>query len=320
MTSTRPPLDPFQKLALATTASTYLLILVGGLVRAAGAGLGCPDWPRCFGSWIPPLNASQLPPEFDPSLFNPFHTWLEYINRLLGVSIGLLIVATLVAALRRHRAVAGILWPTVLATLLVGYQGWLGGQVVKSGLQPWMVTAHLVVALVIVSLLLYATVNAFFPAGRALPVLPVQRQTLARWGLALLLLSLTQVAVGTQVRSGIELVVREQPGLVRGEWLAQVGLMDMAHRELSLVVLLASAVLLWWLRRWERAEGPLIRAAWWVLGLAALQIALGVVLAYLNLPSAAQVGHLTVASLLLGANTLLILLASRLPVAESVEG
>ena len=76
----------FQKLALWTTAVTYFLILVGGLVRASGAGLGCPDWPRCFGSWIPPASAAELPPQFDASQFNRTLMWTEYLNRLLGVT------------------------------------------------------------------------------------------------------------------------------------------------------------------------------------------------------------------------------------------
>src|SRR4029453_2067836 len=68
-------LDVFQGLAPATTAVTYRLILVGGLVRASGAGLGCPDWPKCFGLWIPPASAAELPPEFDPSQFNQMLMW-----------------------------------------------------------------------------------------------------------------------------------------------------------------------------------------------------------------------------------------------------
>ena len=87
-------LTSFQRLALWTTATTYFLILVGGLVRASGAGLGCPDWPRCFGSWIPPASAADLPPQFDPALFNPTLMWTEYLNRLLGVTVGFLILAT----------------------------------------------------------------------------------------------------------------------------------------------------------------------------------------------------------------------------------
>src|SRR5207247_1836170 len=99
----RSRFSSFQRLALCTTAITYFLILVGGLVRASGAGLGCPDWPRCFGSWIPPASAAQLPPQFDPSLFNPTLMWTEYLNRLLGVTVGFLILATVVSAWRHRR-------------------------------------------------------------------------------------------------------------------------------------------------------------------------------------------------------------------------
>jgi hypothetical protein len=118
-------LSSFQRLALATTVTTYFLILVGGLVRASGAGLGCPDWPKCFGRWIPPSSAADLPPQFDPSLFNPTLMWTEYLNRLLGVTVGFLILATVVSAWRHHRHEPRILWTTLAALLLTGFQGWL---------------------------------------------------------------------------------------------------------------------------------------------------------------------------------------------------
>src|SRR5262245_12110213 len=124
----------FQRLALCTTAITYFLILVGGLVRASGAGLGCPDWPRCFGSWVPPASAAELPPQFDASLFNPALMWTEYLNRLLGVTVGFLILATVLSAWRHHRDHSGIFRATIAALLLTGFQGWLGGRVVASEL------------------------------------------------------------------------------------------------------------------------------------------------------------------------------------------
>src|SRR5499433_4476260 len=105
-------LSSFQRLALCTTATTYVWILVGGLVRASGAGLGCPDWPRCFGSWIPPTAAAELPPQFDPSLYNSALMWTEYLNRLLGVTVGVLILATVISAWRHHRNEPRILWTT----------------------------------------------------------------------------------------------------------------------------------------------------------------------------------------------------------------
>ena len=87
--------------------------------------------------------------------------WTEYLNRLLGVTVGFLILATAISAWRHHRRQPRILWTTIAAFLLTGFEGWLGGRVVAHELAAWIVTAHLIVALVIVQLLLYATVEAF---------------------------------------------------------------------------------------------------------------------------------------------------------------
>src|SRR6266704_1978678 len=187
-------LSSFQRLALCTTAITYLLILVCGLVRASGAGLGCPDWPRCFGSWVPPASAAELPPQFERSLFNPTLMWTEYLNRLLGVTVGFLIFATFISAWRHHRREPRIFWTTVAALLLTGFQGWLGGRVVANELSAWIVTVHLIVALVIVQLLLYATVRAWSKASE--PPSPFL--------ILLILATMIQIGLGTQVRGAID--------------------------------------------------------------------------------------------------------------------
>ncbi len=280
-------LSSFQRLALVTTGATYLLILVGGLVRASGAGLGCPDWPRCFGSWIPPASVADLPPGFDPSLFNPTLMWTEYLNRLLGVTVGFLILATVVSAWRHHRHEPRILWTTIAAFLLTGFQGWLGGEVVKHGLKPWIVTVHMIVALIIVQLLLYATVRTWRKDAR--PLSPLV--------LVLILVTLIQIGVGTQVRGAVDVALKS--GVARENALASVGFLDHFHRNSALVVL-AGALWVAWRSRVPWAN---VTAA-----LAALQVALGVVMAYVALAPAAQVGHLVVASLLLGSATVLLLI------------
>ena len=306
--------SPFQRLAIGTTAITYFLILVGGLVRASGAGLGCPDWPKCFGSWIPPASAAELPAQFDPSQFNQMLMWTEYLNRLLGVSVGLLILGTVVSAWRHHRNDPRILWSTIAALLLTGFQGWLGGRVVAHELAAWIVTAHLVVALVIVSLLLYATVTAFedqpegfdktFGGGR-----PSGLSILAT--AVLILFTLIQVAIGAQVRGHVDSAL--DASVPRSQALGTVGFLDGLHRNTALIVLVFTVLVAWVVWNGDTDRSGPKRWAAAVVALAVAQVALGVVMAYVSLAPAAQVAHLTTASLLLGAEMVLLLLLRRQP-------
>ena len=304
----------FPALSLATTLATYLLIAVGALVRAAGAGLGCPDWPRCFGQWVPPTSAAELPAGFDQALFDPVNTWLEYVNRLVGVVIGFLIFATLISAWRHHRKVPQIFWPATAAFVLVGVEGWLGGQVVAHGLHPGVLTAHMVLALVIVSLLLYAHLEARYraaPGRRTSDQVPAGQRLLGRLGLGLGVLVLVQVVLGTQVRGILQGL--EKAALPRAEWLPLGWWPDLVHRQFAVLVVAACASLLWLTRR--RAPGhPGLRLwAGAAVGLSAAQIAAGLGLAYLAVPPPLQVLHLALSSLLIGALSVYVFQAFRVP-------
>jgi cytochrome c oxidase assembly protein subunit 15 len=271
--------------------------------------------------------------------------WTEYLNRLLGVTVGLLIFATLISAWRHHRRTPRILWPTLAAFLLVGFQGWLGGVVVQQQLAAWIVTLHMVVALVIVSLLLYSTVYAFFaaasvqgqavrrvhardarpvPASRVpaastvpaspVPAAPTARPLLAWSTLALMALTLLQVILGTQVREGIDHAL--DAGIARVDALGSVGRFDMWHRDVALLVMVATAWVFWLVWARHRHELTLVRTTVVLGALVGLQILLGASMAYVALTPAAQVAHLTAASLLLAAETVLLLLARWLPPAD----
>src|SRR5262245_24687103 len=291
-------LSAFQRLALWTTTTTYFLILVGGLVRASGAGLGCPDWPRCFGFWIPPVSVAELPSKFDPSLFNPTLMWTEYLNRLLGVTVGFLILATAVSAWRQHRREPPIVLASGTALLLTVFQGWLGGRVVANALAPWIVTVHLIFALVIVQLLLYATVRAWgIAGGRPSPFL-----------IFLICVTMIQIAIGTQVRGAIDVAIRS--GLPHASALGSIGPLDHLHRSVALIVFAGSVLIV--IRLWAELlkQRTLLRWAFVMAGLATLQVALGILMAYVSLAPAVQVLHLGVASLLLGVETVLLLLGT----------
>ena len=310
LSAQRVKLDWFQRCALATTIGTYLLIAVGALVRAAGAGLGCPDWPRCFDRWIPPLTVEGVPPTIDPALFNFAKAWTEYVNRLIGVLVGLLIFATLILAIRYYRRSPRVLWPTVAAFILVAFEGWLGGQVVRSMLQPMVLTAHLVVALVIVSLLLYATVSAFFPPNGPGVALPVSRIWVGRAALAAGLLVLLQVGLGALVRGEVQMLA--ESGLPRADWISQLGPIDAIHRNFAVITAAAVVGVAWMAHAWIEPDRWLRRAAVVSVALVALQVAAGLALAYADFPRTMQVAHLWFASLLLGALTVMAMLAYRL--------
>ncbi|MEO1335223.1 MAG: COX15/CtaA family protein, partial [Myxococcota bacterium] len=303
-------LDLFQRSALATTMGTYLLIAVGALVRAAGAGLGCPDWPRCFGRWIPPMTAAEVPPQYDPALFNFANTWTEYVNRLIGAAVGLLIFATLVLAIRHYRRSPRVLWPTVAAFILVGFEGWLGGQVVRSMLKPMVLTAHLIMALIIVSLLLYATVSAFFPPDGPKVTLPEPRKWVGRAALAAGVLVLLQVAIGALVRGQVQLLA--EAGVARVDWIGQLGLIDVVHRNTAVLTTAAVIGVTWLAHRWVPTDRWLKGASSLAAALVVFQVVAGLALAYADFPRVMQVAHLWLASLLLGALTVVAMLAYRI--------
>lgn len=301
----RDPFLGFRRFALATIGAVYFLIFVGGLVRASGAGMGCPDWPKCFGRWVPPTSEDELPPDYRErwaahgyaeAPFNAVKTWTEYGNRMIGVAIGLLILVTLLLSLRFRRADPAIVGWSAAAFVLVGFNGWLGSVVVSTNLEPWLVTAHMVAALAVVAALLLALVRAA-RGELALLVLEPTRGTRLLFAAAVAL-SLSQLVLGAQVREEVDLLLNA--GRDRDAWAASLGPLVLVHRSFALAVL---AVNLWLARRlWREAErAPLVRklgAA--IASVTAIEIAAGAGLYYLGFPAVLQPAHLLFASVLLG--------------------
>ena len=151
----------FFRSAFISTILSYLLIFVGGLVRVSGSGLGCPDWPKCFGRWVPPTSIEQIPAHIDPTAFNIVLAWIEYGNRMLGVIVGISILLMTIIAVIYFKKNSKILLSSLLSLFLVIANGGLGAIVVSSVLNPFIVSLHMILALFLVSVLSYATIESY---------------------------------------------------------------------------------------------------------------------------------------------------------------
>ncbi len=302
----------FHRIALITIVAVVLLIGIGSLVRATGSGLGCPDWPRCFGMIVPPTSAEELPPQFDKAQFNVAKTWIEYLNRLAGVVVGLLTVTTFLSSLsyrKKHRSVtigAGI------ALLFILITGGVGAKVVSTELTHWVITIHMFLAMIVLAALCYTLYSALYADNVGLP--KVYDETVRKrffWlGLGMFFITFTQVLLGTQVREEIDIITKTLTTLPRNEWLARAGTIHDIHRSSSWLTLLVGIVLYRVVVAAKQHRWFLFNAMV-IVALIALQMVIGAMLTYLHLPPPFQVMHLVVATLMLCAELSFALLVLR---------
>ena len=315
-------MNAYQKTALTTVIAVVVLITVGSLVRVAGAGLGCPDWPKCWGCWVPPSSIEELDMAYikakgyDINEFNPTKMWIEYINRMVGVLIGVLIFTTFLRSLPYRKSQPSIFRCSLFSVLLVGFQGWLGGQVVRSGLIPGIITLHMVLAVILVSVLIYTTFEAMKTKFEM--SLPEElKRFMIRITTVLFILTCMQLIIGTQVREAIDPFIKTPESLPRSQWLNSAGWYDHIHRASSWLVLTAGIVLFRSVRKHE-IMGILKGISTVILVGIIFQMLLGITLAYGDLPKAAQVMHVTVATLLICTEVFGILAVRRVSVASTV--
>ena len=186
-------MNKIYNLTLISIIIVYLVILAGGIVRMTGSGMGCPDWPKCFGYLIPPIERSQLDwkanhqynkneiiilgeslfyaidnfysekkinlsnwnkyTKHDYSKFNVYHTWIEYINRLIGAVAGLSVLVLFINSLRFFKSKKSITFLSILSLVAILFQAWLGKTVVDSNLTASTITIHMLMAIVLLFIL-----------------------------------------------------------------------------------------------------------------------------------------------------------------------
>jgi protoheme IX farnesyltransferase len=286
-----------RRLSAATAASTLALVAIGGLVRATGSGDACPDWPRCFGAWLPPLE---------------LHALIEYSHRLAAVVTGILIFVTAWVAWRRERD-PGVLWPILGAVLVVIVQAGIGRVRIVGGPQAIVVTVHFLVAMLLVALVMITASAARVsrPApSEADASDPGLRATIV-WTLAA---TAALLLVGAYVRGqGAGLVFLDWPlmdGRVVPDLSSSATAATFVHRVLAAVAVGLGAVLAFRARNATHRAIPAL--AWTAFALLLAQAAIGAaaVLTMLSPPSVAA--HVTGGSLAWAALVALATVAFRL--------
>lgn len=150
------PIVPFGWLAGVTVATTFVLMLLGAYTKAIGAGLSCPDWPTCYGTWIPFLR----PEVYSDAAYTQWQIFVEWAHRGLAMITGFLILGTAVSAWRRTSLPRIARLSAVFALVILPIQVVLGGLTVTQELEPVIVTSHLGTAILIFGALVAAAVAA----------------------------------------------------------------------------------------------------------------------------------------------------------------
>lgn len=310
-----------------------------------GSGMGCPDWPLCFGQAIPPTDISELPAGYeqhyidirkakneklaqmlvplgfnkladkisnDPSIYEETEfvwqkTWTEYVNRLAGALLGLVLLITFAASTIYWKKQKQIPLITLGVIIVTGFQGWMGSVVVSTNLLPGVLTAHMVLAFVLLAGLIYLYVKTA-PGIRGM--VSFKMDNTMRYSLGLLMaLTLIQVLLGTQVRQQIDVIAKEFAD--RGNWIAELNWIFKAHRSFAWVILLGNGWLFYQIYKYMKHYFAVYRAGFYLLAFVLIATISGVVMAYFGVPRLAQPIHLLLSCLIFGVQAYLFFVLGR---------
>ena len=320
-----------RNLTIASIIIVYIVILAGGTVRMTGSGMGCPDWPKCFGYLIPPTDRADIEwknnhsykknqiiilndsliyanrnfisknsiirnnwtnyTKHDYSKFNVYHTWIEYINRLIGALAGLSVLILFISSLRFIKKNKLI---TILAFLsLTGilFQAWLGKTVVDSNLLAGKITIHMLMAIIIVSILfiLLSKLNA----KESNLVFNRYISTLTFISLVFLII---QVFSGTEIRQFVDIEMLSNNYSNKNKWLINPPESFYFHRSFSIIIVIVNSLVFIKLKKMI-VDSKIFKI---IMILLFIQILTGIMMYYFSFPFSTQPIHLLISSLIIG--------------------
>ncbi len=321
-------LKPLLRILAGTALALVMItVLAGSVVRMSGSGMGCPDWPKCFGYYIPPTDVKTLTWEegrsfkkgnmilrderfltaksdftsgssfdadnwevytkHDYTVFNPVHTWIEYINRLIGALTGLPVLAFFLFSLPVIRKEPIITLLGAAGLVLLGFVAWLGKLVVDGNLIPHSITYHMFGALGLVAV--YAFLSGKL-IDRGFHFQALRDNRILWLGAVCIVLILIQTAMGTEVREEVDRLLAAGD-TSRDDLVDALPFIFKVHRSFSILVLAAVGLFsLWLIRTRTISAWPRVLAV-----LTVAEVLAGMGLAYLGMPAALQPVHLVFA-------------------------
>mgnify|MGYP000318320692 FL=1 len=320
----------FISISKASLFLVLLVILAGSLVRMTGSGMGCPDWPKCFGYLIPPTDVSEIEwsankkykkgiilrheerlieskkdfvsgkkiniynwnnyTKHDYSDFDATKTWIEFINRLIGVIAGIATLIMLIFSFSFYNKKNILILNSFLIIFGMGFQAWLGKLVVESNLSPYKITIHMLMALVIISLIIYS----IFIAKKEMKNKTINDSLIRNLVIFAVIISLFQIIIGTQVREFIDLQYDLIGPNNKDKWLEAPNFYFYFHRTFSILIFLLNCGLYFLIKK-RNYNSNLIKKIGFVIF---LEILVGIIMFYVNFPVLSQPIHLLLATIL----------------------
>tara|TARA_B100001123_G_scaffold382346_1_gene453433 strand:+ start:156 stop:1205 length:1050 start_codon:yes stop_codon:yes gene_type:complete len=320
----------------------YFLILAGGIVRCTGSGMGCPDWPKCFGKLIPPISIEELPEGYeekfvngrieknkrlgkilsfigldelsnkiinDPEIkvsekFNVYKTWTEYINRLIGAIVGISLFLLFISSIYLKPFDNKIFLLSFLSIILVLFQAWLGSLVVSTNLLSGFITVHVIVALIII-----CNVILCYHLTSNVKLVNFKSDLLVFFIIVSFFLFFVQIVLGTNVRESVDGLFKFFGFNQRDLIIESLGINFIIHRSFSLLILIFQSITYYFILRQSKIELYFKNISRILLVLIILEILVGVGMAYFQIPKFLQPIHLFVAFLIFGIQFYVILLS-----------
>ena len=308
----------------------YLVILAGGIVRMTGSGMGCPDWPKCFGFLIPPTERSQLEwksnseynknqiviidetlfyandkfksknkfemsnwseyTKHDYSKFNVYHTWIEYINRLIGAIAGLSVLILFVNSLKFFKTKKIITGLSFLALIAIIFQAWLGKMVVDSNLMANTITVHMLMAIVLL-FILFSILAISNPSKKRVRV----SRNISILVLISIVLLLIQIITGTEVRKFIDIKMELLNYTEKERWFENITSTFSFHRSFSWAIIIVNSLIYFYARK----SGLKLKIIHIVNSLIFFQISSGIIMYYFHFPFSSQPIHLLISTMII---------------------